>query len=244
MSLLEALLRRLGYIKPESYGLTIDPYGHLVPLTLAPPQPPAGWQSQDGYQLPLPAPPAAFEPPVFIPEAVPTFGPPSPVSLLPPPPPKPAPAPAPQPEAEAEPEEDWEWKLAMARARARDDDTQIIPKAKQVAASRPKPPPTPSPSFPRPATPDTGPVARVSAPPARVARGSAPPPLQRRTPAAAASLPGLPRTPPPLPDITRTDTKVDTRAAPSGARVIPLRSSRAPRPSDRPPEFRRNASRH
>ena len=220
MKLFEGLLRRLGYVKLQRYGLMLSPAGSVVPQPgVAIP----GWNARQGEPLPLPGSVAPMQDVGSVPQPAAAYAPtlpaPAPVVEVPR-----APQSASVPRAASsrktmgEESQEWEWRRVTARAKARGDVTAIIPKgnqAAQVAAaaavpSRPLPPLTHSGAPPRlPGTP-----AMSQSRPALVApgrRGPAPaqrpvamvtPPTMRRPAPVAAPLrrpaSGRPQ-PPPLP---------------------------------------------
>jgi len=143
MSLLDALLLRLGLVRLKAHGLTVGPDGRLV--TANPDIADGGWAGSDF--LPLAAPVDLLQPdrpriargsapPPIAPTklarmrkseqrpALAAVDEPSPIEPTPMPAtlePRPfvaAPAPAPEPERD----EEWEWKLAMARAKVEKTD--------------------------------------------------------------------------------------------------------------------------
>ncbi len=150
MSFVENLLRRFGYVKLWSYGMTLTDAGQIVPLA-------APLQPAPPMMMPTPPPmPTAQARQLAAPE--------------PPQPPQP-----PQPPPHGNEAEDWDWSVALAKARSRGDQTQpsVPPEMHHPAmrvAGAPRPPrrrmaagsqpPAPRPRPPRRPLPPLPPLPR------------------------------------------------------------------------------------
>jgi hypothetical protein len=139
----EKLLRRFGYVKPETYGMTLSPEGALVPMDDPPNEP--QWRSSEGHSLPLTAPTPDVEEEIESLEQT---------------------APVPRLEAEGE---DWEAVIARAKAQAREADA-VVKEAMRTPATRPTAAPPVMPRRTPPALPplrsrrprSVGPTGRAS----------------------------------------------------------------------------------
>lgn len=167
MLAIDSLMKRLGYVKLDRFGLVLTPEGRVLSMR------PAvlddgvggrivGWQDGDLAAMELekweparPAAKAAVATPVAAPQS-PVPAPARVVAAPPPAPPPPVPVPVPvairrehvsavvspasAPVLAAEPvveEDDWEWTIAIARARAAAEEVELAASAAPTPAVRP-----------------------------------------------------------------------------------------------------------
>lgn len=215
MGAMERLLRKLGYVKLDKYGLYLTPDGRVVSTDGKPVEAtdPGGYEVGAAARVAKPTGPITFPGRTAV--AAPTESAPVPVSqpILQPVQSPPdfvpslarveAAAVVTQPPAPAEPvtddEDEWEWQMAMARARAAADEVEAAATAAPApVAARPRTPtPTPAPAPVRTLAPATPPPprewVRPDATPIRAQAETPSAPIAR--PAAAAPSAPIARTP-------------------------------------------------